>query len=161
MGGFSFDIGIGVPVDLIGWIMQFLPAACGIALQRSVARRSRADYLIALILYPIGCLLTVMTASVFAMAAGYEDEQNFSFFLGYRDAILLTPISITSLAIESLFRFLVARLIVQRLRDSGMSKKWAWLILIPFVDLLVLVGLIFLPSSQSKTEATETTAPQA
>jgi uncharacterized membrane protein YhaH (DUF805 family) len=114
----------------------------------------------ALIFYPVGCVVMIFIASAFAMAAGYEDQQNASFFLGFRDPIFLTPISLAALAIEALFRFLVARLIVQRLRDGGIDKRWAYLILIPFIDLLVLVGLLFYPPSQAKTETPETAVPQ-
>lgn len=161
MGGFNFDIGVGVPVDLFGWTMQVLPAALAIALERSTGRRSRGDYLIALIFYPIGCVLMIFLASAFAMAAGYEDQQNASFFLGFRDPIFLTPISLAALAIEALYRFLVARLIVKRLRDGGIAKRWAYLILIPFIDLFVLVGLLFYPPSQSRPATPETAVPQA
>jgi uncharacterized membrane protein YhaH (DUF805 family) len=161
MGGFTFDVGVGIPVDLVGWAMQLLPAACAIALERSTERRSRGDYLIALIVYPISCVMMIFVAGAFAMAAGYEDQQNASFFVGYRDPILLTPIFLAALAIEALFRFLVARLIVRRLRDGGIGKRWAYLILIPFIDFLVLIGLLFYPPSQATADAAETTLPQA
>ena len=121
MGGFTFDIGIGIPSDLIGWAMQLLPAALAIALERSTVRRSRGDYLMSLILYPVGCALMVILASIFAMAAGYEDQQNVSIFLGYRDLIILTPISLAALGIEAFYRILVSRLIVRRLRDGGIT----------------------------------------
>ena len=155
MGGFTFDIGIGIPSDLIGWAMQLLPAALAIALERSTVRRSRGDYLMSLILYPVGCALMVILASIFAMAAGYEDQQNVSIFLGYRDLIILTPISLAALGIEAFYRILVSRLIVRRLRDGGIDKRWAYLILIPFIDLLMLAGLLFYPASRPEPISAE------
>ncbi len=160
MGGFTFDIGVGVPVDILGWMMQLLPAACAIALERSTVRLSRGDYIMALIVYPVGCVALVFLASIVAMAAGYEDEQNFSFFLGYRDIILLNPISMGALGIEALFRFLVARLIVRRLRDGRIAKKWAYLTLLPFIDLILVLGLTVYPPTRTPAAAPAEPATQ-
>ena len=55
---------------------------------------------------------------------------------------------------------LLIRPLVWRLRDAGIGKNWAYFAVLPYLDFLMFVGLIFMPPSKTGIEPRATALSQ-
>jgi hypothetical protein len=133
-----------LPVGWLGWTMQLLPAAFGIWSERSGERFARGAYLISLILRAIGLLLF---GSLVLYILGYlifnHDPAS---SIPALDASWLVTAGMLLSAFSSI---VMIRPLIWRLRDAGIEKKWAYIAVLPYLDFVMYLGLIFYPSSRS------------
>ncbi len=65
----------------------------------------------------------------------------------------LWPQVLGMFALNIVVVFLFVRVVVQRLRDAGIAQKWAYLLAIPIIDILMTIALIFYPPSKEPAPA--------
>ena len=145
----SFEFNIGLPTDVEDWFLQMVPALIGIALETSNKRVPRLGYLIMLVIYLVSFLVVDGFASAIVVSVFAPNAAEATSLTDSRLLAALEPMAIVGLVVSFIFQLLLARLIVQRLHDGEITKWWACLYLIPVINVLIVLGLIFYPSSRA------------
>lgn len=147
---FSIDLSLDpasyMPVDLIGWVMQIVPAAFAVWTERSGIRFARVSYLISLILRVIG--MTILAMIALKITGALAGMPTFGDFFNPETPSSLWTLAAVGYVMNILWSIVLVRALVRRMRDAGISQKWAYLSVLPFVDAIMFIGLIFYPPSR-------------
>jgi len=146
-----------LPVGLWAWALQIVPTALGIWSERSQQRLARGDYLISLVVRVIGLMVLnwgIITAIGYLVFT-HDPASNTPAIDGV--TALLAFATLMSLASG----IILARPLVRRLRDAGIDKRWGYFAVLPYLDFLMFVGLIFVPPSKPVAEPASPAVPQA
>lgn len=146
-----------MPQGPMGWALQIIPAAFGIWAERSDRRLARVSYLCALVLRLIG--LVILGWGVLGIMTAIFDAPNMSDFLNPTQYEGFWPLTITGNVLAAIFGIVMVRPLVWRLRDAGIDKKWAYFAVLPYLDFLMFVGLIFLPPSKQQADTPAPAVP--
>lgn len=164
---FSLEFSLGqmgqIPSDPLGWALYVLPAALAVWTERSGQRLARGEYFWALVWRVLGVLvLSMIVLGVLLNSLTWRSG-------GVTFARLMDPDFIESLwpqllvlfALQIFITFLFVRVVVQRMRDAGIDQKWAYLVALPIIDLILMIGLIFYPPSKAPADTQATAASQS
>jgi len=159
---FSFDLNLdpmaSIPVDLIGWALQIIPAAITVWSEKSGIRLTRGAYFWSLFWRIIGMLiLSMIMLNVLTLFMVQSNGIPTPAMLMSVDFwISFWPLALAATAIDVFFTWVMVRPVVRRLRDAGIDTRWAYLTVIPVVDFIVTVALIFYPPSKTPLVAEAT-----
>jgi len=145
-----------LPLDLWAWMMQIVPTALGVWSERSTQRLARGDYLFSLVVRVIGLLVLgwAVTTGVGYLVFTHDPASTAPAIDGV--TALLAAATLMSL----ISGIVLARPLVRRLRDAGIDKRWGYFAVLPYLDFLMFVGLIFYPPSKSAADTPAPAVPQ-
>ncbi len=136
-----------MPVGWHGWTVQILPAAVGIWGARPGRRLSRGRYLRAISWRGALAFALWLLGQMYVITRILGHEPASATPAPDLDTSLAGVMGLAHIAAG----FLLARPLVYRLRDGGIKKRWAFLALVPYLDLLMLAALLFIPRSRPDT----------
>jgi len=139
-----------MPEGPIGWALQILPAAFGIWSERTTQHLARGAYLFSLILRLIG--LIILNWITLGTLTGIYGMPSMGVIFDPTRYAGFWPLTIAGYVLTALSPIVMIRPLVRRLRDAGVEKKWAYLAVLPYLDFLMYVGLLFYPPSKATTE---------
>jgi uncharacterized membrane protein YhaH (DUF805 family) len=148
------DPEIYLPVGLLGWLLQVVPAAWAVWTARSGLRLARGAYAVSLVLWFIG-LTVLLFGLVIGLAYLIFSHDPASDTMPPDPAWFL----VIGVVVGTLTSIILVRLLVRRMNDCGIDKKWAYLAVLPYVDFLMFVGFIFYPPSKAPADQDMAPAP--
>lgn len=144
-----------LPVGLWAWTLQIVPTAIGVWTERSHQRLARGAYLFSLVVR----ILALLVLNGIALTA-------VSYLVFTHDPASPTPAIdgvTTLLAVMSVLSIIASILLIRplvwRLRDAGIGKNWAYFAVLPYLDFLMFVGLIFMPPSKQQADTAAPAVP--
>lgn len=146
--GLGLILSISIPTSINDWLMQILPLLLGIWSERSNKTLMGAPYLYEFL------KRFLITGLIGFLSNDGAIQLGLPFVTPVLSEDLATPsMHWVGAGLYALFRFLTGRILVQRLRDGGASKRWAYLAVLPFADVFMVLGAIIYPLSKTGEHA--------
>lgn len=147
----------GNTLELLGTLLNialYIYTGSIIYFDRSEAREQRLGFFVFCILFVVGVVVCSMAIFPIIIAAAHETLS--SMFGKRQEWSMLAILGVTSFIIFLINAVLIRtfmKMALKRSRDTGSNKISAWLLMIPVLNILVFIALLFWPSQQTSTFA--------
>lgn len=152
---FIFDFSIYptnlMPFGLDGWLFHAVPTALIIWRERSALHLARRDYAVALFLrlLGIGVLGVALIVTSSYLVFTHDPATDSSLLIENQP----WPLIVIASFIHILAGLVLTPVLVRRIRDAGIAQRWSYLAVLPYLDAVMYLGLLFYPPTRSAAPA--------